>query len=145
MTQLPSQRRFSKLSAAINQKAEKLGVRGRISAEDLLAVFYEAGFRCEYCGIGLNWQGVSFDHRTAFARGGTNDRRNLAASCMTCQRGKFTKSPEEWAQAKDMTVPCEVCGREFRPRWADYMRGLGRTCSRTCSGTKGGQQERLAG
>jgi len=133
------ERRFSKLSAAINQKATKLGARGRVTATDLAGVYYEADGLCQYCGFGVSWEGVSFDHKQAFAKGGSNTPDNLAASCMTCQRGKFTKTPEEWATAKDMTVACSVCGTSFRPRWADYMRGFGLTCSRKCSGTKGGQ------
>jgi hypothetical protein len=84
---------------------------------------------------------VSFDHMMAFAKGGQNVRENLAASCMTCQRGKFTKSPEEWDRARALVVQCEVCKKEFKPRWADWVRGLGRTCSRKCSGTKGGLAE----
>jgi hypothetical protein len=95
--------------------------------------------RCRYCAIELDWRGVSFDHVVPFVRGGANDPSNLASSCITCQRGKFTKSPAEWAQAKDLMVPCEMCKKLFKPRWADYVRGYGRTCSRNCSGLKGGQ------
>ena len=143
MSQSPGQRRFSKLAAAINQKAEKLGARGRVTANDLLRVFLKADQKCEYCGVELNWQGVSFDHRQAFANGGANTPDNLASSCMTCQRGKFTKTPTEWAIARGLVVQCEVDGVWFKPRWADYQRGYGRTCSRKCSGTKGGQAESI--
>lgn len=142
MTQTAVQRRFSKLSAAINQKARKLGAVGSISAEDLARTYIEADGKCAYCGIEVSLVGVSFDHVVAFAKGGSNLRSNIAASCITCQRGKFTKTVDEWAKAKDMLVPCEVCKKPFRPRWADYMRGYGRTCSRVCSGMKGGQAER---
>lgn len=144
MTQTRTQRRFSKLAAAINQKATKLGAPGRVSAQDLAQVYLESMGRCAYCQIEVTVDGVSFDHVVAFARGGSNTRSNLAASCITCQRGKFTKTREEWAKAKDMLVPCEVCGKQFKPRWADWIRGLGRTCSRICSGAKGGSSERTA-
>lgn len=141
MTQSSPERRFSKLAAAINQKAIRLGARGRITAADLFWVFVRAKQKCEYCGVELNWQGVSFDHAQAFARGGSNSPENLASSCITCQRGKFVKTPSEWAQARGLLVQCEVDGVWFKPRWADYQRGFGRTCSRKCSGTKGGQAE----
>jgi len=139
LTQTATERRFSKLAAAINAKARRLNAPGTISATDLALVYLAADRKCEYCGIEVSPGGVSFDHAIAFARGGANIRENLAASCMTCQRGKFTKSPEEWEQARHLVVQCSVCGKDFKPRWADYVRGYGRTCSRVCSGTKGGE------
>jgi hypothetical protein len=145
MTQTPAQRRFSKLAAAINQKAHKLGAAGRVTADDLALVYLSGDRKCAYCRVDVSPGGVSFDHIVPFVKGGSNLRSNIAPSCITCQRGKFTKTPEEWAKAKDMTVPCEVCGKQFRPRWADYQRGYGRTCSRKCSGQKGGESERLVG
>lgn len=145
MTQTTAQRRFSKLAAAINQKAVRLGAAGRISAEELALVFLRANRACEYCHFEISAAGVSFDHIVPFVKGGLNISANLAASCMTCQRGKFTKTPDEWAQARVMLVPCEVCKTMFKPRWADYVRGYGRTCSRVCSGTKGGQAESAVG
>lgn len=140
MTQNEVERRFNKLAAAINAKAKKLGAPGRITAYDLAVLFTRANRRCAYCGIEVSARGVSFDHKQAFAKGGPNTVDNLAVSCMTCQRGKFTKTPDEWAQAKDMEVACEGCGVMFKPRWADYQRGYGRMHSRSCSGKKGGQQ-----
>lgn len=141
MTQSAAERRFSKLAAAVNQKARKLGAPGRVSVDTLAIVFVASGRRCAYCGIGLDWKGVSFDHIVPFVKGGVNHQSNLAASCMTCQRGKFTKNPAEWAEARTQVVQCEVCKREFKPRWADWVRGYGKTCSRKCSGTKGGQAD----
>lgn len=142
MTQLPSERRFSKLAAAINQKAASLGQGDRITAGALARVFLASNGVCAYCDTEINWKGVSFDHVIAFAKGGRNTEENLAASCITCQRTKHTKTPEEHAQARALTVACEVCGKQFKPRWADWKRGLGRTCGRKCSGQKGGQAER---
>lgn len=142
MKQLPSERRFSKLAAAINQKARSLGQADQITAGALARVFLASDGHCAYCPIGIDWRGVSFDHVVPFAKGGRNTEDNLAASCITCQRTKFTKTPEEHAQARALTVACEVCGKQFKPRWADWKRGLGRTCSRVCSGLKGGSSER---
>jgi hypothetical protein len=139
--QLPAERRFSKLAAAINQKARAVGAVGRMTNADLARVFVAYGRQCAYCKIELDWRGVSFDHVVPFSKGGQNLIENLVASCMTCQRGKFTKTPEEWAQAQVLMVQCEVCKREFKPRWSDWVRGYGRTCSRICSGTKGGMAE----
>ena len=145
MTQTSAQRRFSKLAAAINQKARRMRAPGRVTADDLARTFIDSGGRCAYCGIDVVPASVSFDHIVPFAKGGTNFPRNLAVSCITCQRGKFTKTPDEWAYAKDQVVQCEVCKKPFKPRWADWSRGLGRTCSRACSGQKGGTAERVGG
>jgi hypothetical protein len=139
--QLPAERRFSKLAAAINQKARAVHAFGRVTNRDLARVFVAFNRQCAYCHIEIDWRGVSFDHIIPFTRGGQNILGNLAASCMTCQRGKFTKTPEEWATARVLMVQCEVCKREFAPRWSDWVRGYGRTCSRVCSGTKGGMAE----
>ena len=140
-----TQRRFSKLAAAINQKAIRLFVPGRVTATDLAIIYLEADRRCAYCGIEVSPEGVSFDHVRPWAKGGSNHRSNLAASCITCQRTKFTKTPEEHAKARELMVACEVCGKLFKPRWADYVRGYGHTCSRVCSGRKGGEAERTGG
>ena len=141
MTQSTAERRFSKLAAAVNQKARKLGAPGVVTATDLALVFLAFNRRCAYCGFEISAAGVSFDHVVPFVKGGSNTIENLAASCMTCQRGKFTKTPQEWAEARTQVVRCEVCQKEFKPRWADWVRGYGRTCSRVCSGTKGGQSD----
>ncbi len=143
MTQSTAERRFSKLAAAINQKARKLGAPGTVSATDLALVFLAFNRKCAYCGFEISAAGVSFDHVVPFVKGGANTIENLAASCMTCQRGKFTKTPEEWAAARNQVVICEVCKdpKGFKPRWADWVRGYGRTCSRKCSGQKGGESD----
>src|SRR4051812_32594604 len=80
--QTPTQRRFSKLAAAINQKATRLSVPGRVTATDLALVYLEAERRCAYCGIDVTPAGVSFDHIVPWAKGGSNHRSNLAASCI---------------------------------------------------------------
>jgi hypothetical protein len=142
VTQSKPERRFSKLAAAENQKAASLGQSDRVTAEVLARVFMAADQRCRYCGIELNWKGVSFDHVIPFARGGRNVEENLAACCLSCQRTKFTKSPSEHAEWLTKQVICEVCKEPFKPRFADYQRGYGKTCSRKCSGTKGGESVR---
>lgn len=142
--QTPTQRRFSKLAAAINAKARSVGSPGRITAEDLAIVFQASwsdeveDYLCTYCETGIHADGVSFDHVVPFARGGVNTTSNLVASCMTCQREKFTKSPEELAEWQQLVRYCVMCSKPFRPRWADFKRGLGHYCSRVCSGRAGG-------
>ena len=136
--QHPIERRFKRLATANNKKADRLGRSGRISHVTLYNVYEESGGFCAYCGVGITASGCSFDHVVPFDRGGENNADNLVACCTVCQRAKFTKTPEEFEQYQQLRVTCPTCGRSFRPRWADYVRGLGRYCSRACSGAVGG-------
>jgi 5-methylcytosine-specific restriction endonuclease McrA len=136
--QTPTQRRFSKIAAAINQKARSLDQPGRVTAEDLAIVFLAAEGECTYCTTGIDADGVSFDHVVPFSRGGVNAVSNLVACCITCQRTKFTKTPEQLAEWMQLVRYCLMCQQPFRPRWADYVRGLGYYDSRSCSGRAGG-------
>lgn len=45
-----------------------------------LAVLEEAGYICAYCGDVAS----TVDHLVPLSRGGSNDRENLAASCLAC-------------------------------------------------------------
>jgi len=140
--QHPLEHRFKRLATGANKKARNLGRAGRISYADLYYIYVESEGVCTYCGIGITPEGCSFDHIIAFDRGGENVPSNITACCLTCQREKFTKSPEEFDQWRDLRITCPVCGTVFRPRWADYTRGFGKYCSRKCSGTVGGQWTR---
>lgn len=130
--QSPEYRRLVRLAAGYNRKARTYGLRGRITADELLMVEMTHS-ECAYCGIALEIGHGSFDHIKAFDAGGENDITNIARCCMTCQRRKFTKSPDEYAQHQELTVQCSVCGSSFQPRWAEYKRGMGKVCSRSCA------------
>jgi hypothetical protein len=135
MAQGKVERRLSKLAAAINQKWRQTGNPGvKITARDLAIILVDAEYACTYCGTEVTALGVSFDHVVPFADGGPNTPANIGASCITCQRSKYTKSPEELEEWKTLERKCRTCGKAFRPRWADYTRGYGYYCSRTCSG-----------
>jgi len=138
VTQHPLERRYKRLAVSTNKKAEMLGLSGRITHETLFDVYRASKGYCSYCGIGITAGGCSFDHVLPFDRGGENDRENILACCVTCQREKFTKTPGEFEQYRQLQVPCANCGTLFRPRWADYVRGYGRYHSRACSGAAGG-------
>jgi HNH endonuclease len=139
VTQSTTQRRFSKLAAAINQKVRLVHAPGvKFDADDLAAIFIRDEGRCVYCGAELTLEGVSFDHVIPFDRGGGNFRSNVVACCMTCQHTKYTKSPQELAEWQMLIRVCRSCGNTFRPRWADFKRGFGFYCSRVCSGKAGG-------
>ena len=144
MTQTAAERRYVRMTGAMNAKAARLGQYGRLQASDLATAFLKSGGSCVYCGIGIDPIHCSFDHVTPFDRAGQNAPMNIVACCMTCQRSKSTKLPDEYQSARKVRVECEVCGIQFKPRWADYTRGYGRTCSRVCSGKKGGETKNPA-
>jgi hypothetical protein len=132
VTQTLLQRRLIRLAHAINKKAERVGARGRVSAETLLLIALDYP-QCPYCGVDIDPMHGSFDHKVPFHRGGSNERSNILFCCMTCQRSKFTKSVSEHEEFLHFTVTCPVDGTVFKPRYADWKRGLGRYCSRNCS------------
>lgn len=131
----PEYRRLVRLASGYNRKARRFGVRGTITADDLLAIEYAIP-DCAYCGIRLEPGHGSFDHVIPFKSHGPNEVGNITRCCLTCQRRKFTKTPEEFAAHSTLIVACTVCGKEYQPRWAEYQRGMARVCSRSCSAHK---------
>lgn len=139
MTQSPLQRRLVRLAAAMNAKALRLGARGRVAAWELAQVILRSEDRCNYCGIELDPMEGTFDHVVPYKLGGENLIDNIVRCCNACNRSKgWAKSPEDLVAYANLRVVCPVDGKVFRPRWADWRRGLGKTCSRKCAGTLGG-------
>ena len=132
MTQHPEERRLNRLAASYNKKAAKYGVPGTVTAVSLA----RKPMVCSYCGIGLEVGQGTFDHVIPFDRGGTNEDSNIVRSCLSCNRKKFTKTPEEFVAAQALWVQCEVDGKWFKPRWGEYQAGRARVCSRSCAGKK---------
>lgn len=132
MTQTPLQRRLIRLAGAINKKAARLGAPGRVSAESLYLIAKDYP-QCPYCGIEQSPNHGTFDHKIPFDKGGSNQRDNIVFCCLSCNRHKFTKSVDEHQEFLNFTVTCPIDGTVFKPRYADWSRGLGRYCSRSCS------------
>lgn len=132
MTQTALQRVLIRRAGAINAKAARLRAPGRVTAEMLLLIALEYP-NCPYCGVEIDPAHGTFDHRIPFDKGGTNYRDNIVFCCLSCNRKKFTKSISEHEEFLNFTVTCPVDGVVFKPRYADWKRGLGRYCSRSCS------------
>jgi hypothetical protein len=49
---------------------------------------------CIYCGAGNRL--IEPDHVIPKSRGGTNDRFNIVPACVSCNREKHDRTPEEW-------------------------------------------------
>ena len=132
MTQTRLQRLYVRRAGSINRKAGRLGARGRVSAESLyiIALRYPT---CPYCGVEIDPEHGQFDHKIPFDRGGANTPDNIVFCCTTCNRAKFTKSVSEHEEFLNFTVVCPIDNVVFKPRYSDWIRGLGRYCSRSCS------------
>ena len=51
MTQSALQRRLVRLAGAMNAKARRTGVRGRVTAAELAQIIVDAEHLCNYCGV----------------------------------------------------------------------------------------------
>jgi hypothetical protein len=124
-------RRLGRIASAFNVKGRRLGVPGTVTAE-MLARMPQS---CHYCGISLGIMDGTWDHSIAFDKGGDNMLSNIVRCCTTCNRRKFSKSPEEFVTHDKTTAVCALpgCGNEWQPRYAEYKRGMARYCSRSCS------------
>lgn len=132
MPQSAEERRLTRLAISYNKKAARLGAGGYITAIQLA----RKPLTCHYCGIGLEVGQGTFDHIVPFDRGGSNSDDNIVRCCITCNREKFNKTPEEFRAHQALVVKCEVCERMYKPRWAEYINGRARVCSRSCAGKK---------
>ena len=105
---------------------------GIVSAEDLaLVIMYSK--HCTYCGIGLERGQGTFDHAIPLGEGGVNATTNIVRACYSCNRRKFSKTPEEHAVFQSVMMTCTVCGKVFKPRHAEWKAGRATTCSRSCA------------
>jgi hypothetical protein len=128
-------RRLQRIAATFNAKARRLHAPGVVAWQSLVLL----GDTCHYCGVELRLEDGTWDHVVAFDRGGHNYVTNIVRCCTTCQRTKFTKTPEEFGQHQALRVTCALpgCMNEFQPRWAEWKAGRARYCSHRCAGAAG--------
>ena len=50
---------------------------------------------CQYCGGGFSTSELTFDHVIPVAHGGRKDWENIVTCCMTCNRRKGGRTPEQ--------------------------------------------------
>lgn len=143
---VPVKRRIQRIASTFNAKARRLHVPGVVSWEMLANVgrVDRTGpivALCAYCEIELRLEDGTWDHVLPFDRGGTNYLHNIVRCCTACQRSKFTKTPDEYAEHMDRLVTCKRpgCGNQYRPRWAEWEAGRARYCSHQCAGMAKGQ------
>jgi hypothetical protein len=130
-------RRLQRIASTFNSKARKYHVPGVVSWQMLAAM----PGQCAYCPIVLdNLDEGTWDHVLPFDRGGHNTIDNIVRCCTDCQRRKFTKTPDEFAASESLRVVCPIDGTVFKPRWAEWQRGVARYCSLSCAGIAGARK-----
>lgn len=122
-------RRLQRIASGFNAKARRYRVPGVTTAEHLALM----PGKCHYCGVLLTLDGGTWDHVIPFHRGGSNELSNIVRCCTSCQRRKFTKTPEEYAEHQSMMSRCALpgCDNTWQPRYAERKRGMARYCSRS--------------
>lgn len=58
-------------------------------------LFNRDGWKCQYCGVKLNWGNITIDHVLPSSRGGTTSWLNCVTACKGCNKRKDDRTPEE--------------------------------------------------
>lgn len=76
------------------------------------AVLERDGYRCRYCGAGVDDAKLHIDHRMPVAKGGTNDFENLVTACADCNLGKHAFLPiREIVRQREQALAAEIFQR----------------------------------
>lgn len=86
-----------------NNYVNRQGAEGRHTTEDIASIMRAQRGRCAYCRDPMN--GIyHVDHITPISKGGTNWRRNIQLTCITCNLTKHSKDPIEYARTHGMLL-----------------------------------------
>jgi len=87
-------------------------------------------YRCQYCGCKLPVEDLTYDHVLPRSRGGRTEWENIVTCCVTCNRRKGGRTPEE-AQMSLIRKPSRpswipeiritVGIKEIPTSWRDYL------------------------
>lgn len=86
----------------------------RTPSYDETAIKRRDGYQCVYCGSSAN---LCVDHIYPIALGGTDDYRNLACACNSCNSGKQGRTPDQ-ANMRFQNGTAEE-------RYQDYLKTIG--------------------
>jgi 5-methylcytosine-specific restriction endonuclease McrA len=84
--------RLGALASKHNSRARRVGVGGRISAEDWTKVCQAHEWRCAGCGRG--GLALTIDHIAPLSRGGLNVLANIQPLCLPCNQKKHASIEE---------------------------------------------------
>lgn len=113
--QYDARRSYAQRARLHNQRAEAMGLPGRITADDISHVL--DGAVCATCSGGP----VELDHIIPLASGGANARENLQALCDSCNSRKLTKNtPQSWSKWSDSCLACGTVDNKHAARGLCY-------------------------
>jgi 5-methylcytosine-specific restriction endonuclease McrA len=93
-----------KQNAAISRiRRRKLKADGVFTAADVRAILKAQRHRCAYCKKSIKKNYV-MDHIIPLARGGSNDRKNMQATCAPCNQRKHARDPLDFARSLGMLL-----------------------------------------
>mgnify|MGYP001571670986 CR=1 FL=1 len=129
-----SRKHYRHAARDANRRAEKLGLTGRITREDILQMLDLCNNQCYYCEDHVDQDFFEIDHAIPMIRGGRNDLTNVVIACRSCNERKRHKTAEEFmiwlsfeparelavaeGRNKFTGVTCSVCGGDTR-----YVKG----------------------
>lgn len=58
-------------------------------------IYRRDDFTCGYCGVAFESEDLTFDHVVPSSRGGKKDWTNIVTACLSCNRRKDNRTPEE--------------------------------------------------
>lgn len=101
----PDKTRENGRKARRTRRARLLGAAGSHTDEQVQALLERQNWKCivPKCGVSLRDR-RELDHKTALARGGSNDITNLQWLCPSCNRKKRDKDLSVWAQEHGISL-----------------------------------------
>lgn len=80
-------------------RAKRGGQECYLTLAEWKQLLHRFRYRCFYCGIQLNAENRSLDHKVPLVRGGTNDISNLVPCCLPCNQRKHTMTDVEFKRS----------------------------------------------
>jgi 5-methylcytosine-specific restriction endonuclease McrA len=81
-----------------NYEARRRGAEGRLTTKEWQSILERFDGRCAYCRKPS--RRLQREHVIPLSRGGRNDASNVVPACWTCNRRKWSRTPEEWRAAE---------------------------------------------
>ena len=87
-------------------------------------------YECQYCGDGFSTAELTFDHVVPVAQGGRKDWENIVTCCITCNRSKGGRTPQQAGMhlvrvprrpEKSPALRITIGLRSTPESWRDYL------------------------
>lgn len=99
----PDKTTLNWITARHRRRARKKNASGSFTRADILVILKMQNYRCAYCKKNIK-KGYVMDHIIPLARGGSNDRKNMQATCAPCNQRKHARDPLDFARSLGMLL-----------------------------------------